>query len=1042
MAVSSIKFKISADIKELKTAMNEASKSVQDTASKAKASGGMLSSIANGFKSIGSSAMNAMKYITRMAAGITIFKAINSTMHTLGESVQKAFTRMDAMQNFDRAMTRITGSSEDAKKALAEVNKIVLDTPYGLDTAARAVQGFANSNMGVANSIKYVKGWGDAVAAYGDGSNETLQRVTFQLNQMASKGKVSLEELNVAMEAGIPALQIYADATGQSVQEVRDQISDGKISAVDFMETMNNAFENGTASFASISGEAKKAGSTWQGTFDNMKAATARGMEAVIKAIDEGLVKVGLPTIKEAIKMYGDTLENGMKDLGGKVAPAIKSISDTFEKFKPVIEAVGKALTGLAESAGGKLLEAFGEIGTQTGSVFETLANFITKNMPTIEKGISTTIEVVTGIFLGLGDTIKELMPAFQTLMDIFKGVMEGIQGMIPEGKNLQDIVREWTPIILKAYLAFKSLQLGVGIAKGAFSGFTKVLDGVGKFKTFISAVGGGTRAFNQLGTVGKVIATAFKVLGTVFTTVGGVIMTAIKGIGALIVANPIVATILAIIAIITVLWLKCEWFRDGVIAVWEAIKKAFSAAVKAISGFIDDLIKFFGKVGTEIGKVASDIGKWFSDVLKSIGKFLSDIGNAIATGFKFVVNVITVIFMTIYSVISGVITIILSVIKVFLDSVRYAWEIAWKVISDFFKGIWNGIVEFLTPIVEGIVTFLSNRWENIKDTVRVAWMYISEFLIDIWESIKAVVITVWTAISDFFKAVWDGIVAFLTPVVNGIATFISNTWDTIKSVTETAWNAISSFFSDVWNAIVTTVTNFINAVAATVGNVWNDIKVTTSNIWEGIKSYLSGIWEGIKTTVDSAIKAVQTTVSSIWDAIKTTTENAWNAVKEAITKPINAAKDVIEDVLDGIKGFFDNLKIKFPDIEPPKLPHFSLNGSFSLDPPSVPSLSVDWYATGGIATGASVVGIGEAGDEAIVPLSNKSRMKPFASAISSMIKDDASGDSNNNGAGGVLISGNTFIVRQESDIRKIGQELVKEADRRDSAVGKRKWAD
>jgi hypothetical protein len=85
----------------------------------------------------------------------------------------------------------------------------------------------------------------------------------------------------------------------------------------------------------------------------------------------------------------------------------------------------------------------------------------------------------------------------------------------------------------------------------------------------------------------------------------------------------------------------------------------------------------------------------------------------------------------------------------------------------------------------------------------------------------------------------------------------------------------------------------------------------------------------------------VKSTATNLFNGIKSTATNVWNGIKTAIITPIEAARDKIRSALDAVKGFFSGLKLELPHI---KLPHFSISGSFSLNPPSIPHISVEWY--------------------------------------------------------------------------------------------------
>jgi Flp pilus assembly pilin Flp len=132
----------------------------------------------------------------------------------------------------------------------------------------------------------------------------------------------------------------------------------------------------------------------------------------------------------------------------------------------------------------------------------------------------------------------------------------------------------------------------------------------------------------------------------------------------------------------------------------------------------------------------------------------------------------------------------------------------------------------------------------------------------------------------------------------------------------------------------------------------WDDIKAKVKEVWNSITTYVTNLkedvsakWEEIKQNVADKIQSIKTDLQEKWAQIKSDTTQKIEDTKNDIIQKFVDIKDGIKKKIEDIKGFFSNLKLKFPEIEMPKLPHFSLTGEFSLNPPSVPHLDIDWYA-------------------------------------------------------------------------------------------------
>ena len=263
--------------------------------------------------------------------GLIGLHVVQSVVNTVTGQIDAAMKRMDTMTNFQRTMTAITGSSDMAAASLNQLKDITTGTAYGLDVAAMAVQNFTTRGMGIGNATSEVGKWADAVAFYGDGTNESLTTVTDALGKMMTKGTVEMEQLNRLTDNGINAVGMYAQATGRSAADVQSDLSDGVISSMDFISTVSTAFEEGTNGVLNISGAAKEAGATWATTIANAKAAITRGWISLIDNANAALANAGFGTILDGIRELGETAERVMGKIGIAVGTTLTILSPAFQ---------------------------------------------------------------------------------------------------------------------------------------------------------------------------------------------------------------------------------------------------------------------------------------------------------------------------------------------------------------------------------------------------------------------------------------------------------------------------------------------------------------------------------------------------------------------------------------------------------------------------------------------------------------------------------------------------------------------------------------
>lgn len=202
----------------------------------------------------------------------------------------------------------------------------------------------------------------------------------------------------------------------------------------------------------------------------------------------------------------------------------------------------------------------------------------------------------------------------------------------------------------------------------------------------------------------------------------------------------------------------------------------------------------------------------------------------------------------------------------------------------------------------------------------------------------------------------------------------LSAKWEDMKTNMSEKWEDMKTNAAEKWEEMKNNIAN--SKLAEVAGNVLGAAKDVVKENLANMKKAFEENGGGFKGAISAAMEGVKGYFTSGFNFIDKLTNGKLTELKDKFVEKFDGIKNVVKDTIENVKSKFENLKLKLPDI---KLPHFSLVGEFSLNPPKVPTLSVDWYAKamndGMIlnsptifgAAGGRLLGAGEAGAEAVV---------------------------------------------------------------------------
>ena len=363
-------------------------------------------------------------------------------------------------------------------------------------------------------------------------------------------------------------------------------------------------------------------------------------------------------------------------------------------------------------------------------------------------------------------------------------------------------------------------------------------------------------------------------------------------------------------------------------------------------AGFADTIENHIGPAVEKfldlLGSIADLIGVVYDKLEPLITFIIEKIINELAPSIKRVGDELKTFFDTLSDIVSGVIDIIKGIIDVIIGIINGDMS---KIIEGF-SSIFNGVLEIVVAIFKSllnlIINILTNIWNTIISTFQSAWDGITNILGGAGD---------W--FSNTFQGAWDAI----ANIFGNLGSWFGDRWSDVTNALSDVNTWLGDKFQQGWD----TISNAFGKLGSWFGDRWNESKdaLSEANTWLGEK-FQSG-----RDNVNSTFENVGSWFSDRWNDIQSALKEIPNWFRNLFNDAMENAKSIVKNGIDRLKSFF-NFDWSLPRI---KLPHFNISGSFSLMPPRIPSFSVDWYARGGVFNSPSIIGVGEAGQEAVMPL-------------------------------------------------------------------------
>lgn len=703
--------------------------------------------------------------------------------------------------------------------------------------------------------------------------------------------------------------------------------------------------------------------------------------------------QVPMGDLRSAILDLSDDTGIAASDIADNVYNAISAGQSTGDAVSFVSNATKLATAGFTDSASAldilsTTMNAYGMEADQVNRVSDVLLMTQNKGKTTVGE-LSANMGKVIPTASAYGVSLENLAAAYATTTA--KGIATAesttyISGMLNElgdsGSNVGKIVQEKLGMSFKECMdsgmslgevldacrqyadengvslneLFGSAEAGkaaLAIAGDGIEGFTGNLDAMN------NSSGATEEAFGKMQTDSWDLNRAINEIKNVMIEFGGVIMTALQP---------------AIEGFIGGVKGFSDWFKSigeggqTIILVILGIAAAIGPALSIMGGLIGNINTI--RTAITAMKEAQILATAASKAQAVAQGLLNAVMNA---------NPFTKIAMLVMALV-GVLIHLWNTNEGFRDAVMAVWDAIWGAIGPIIEAI-GGALSWLGEQIGGAWDFITGKTAEsstqMASDTSIALGAMGTSTETTLNKMTGTMDTAMSAMQSKSGSSWDSI-------VSGAGTDLSS----LESLTGSSMSSLEGVFGGSLDGMAATSDDAWASILSGAGSDLSSLESLTGSTASSMQSAMSGSFGGMDSEARSKMKSISSSMSSgMQDASKSVTNEMLLAVRE-LTSAMQKMTEQVSSGIGAMQGKFSGASFTFPHIP---MPHFSVSGEFSLNPPSIPSFGINWYAKGSVFNGPSVIGVGEAGPEAVVPLSGRN-MLPFAEAIAKRMPGDTGG--------------------------------------------------